>query len=102
MVISPVIYFKAVWIAAPLPKLLSICIPTYERNDLFDLCLSSIEDNLKELCDPEDIEVIISINDIGKEKKILIEKYIVLKTVSKVYQNKGNIGGDKNIVNLYF
>ena len=84
-----------------MPKLLSICIPTYERNDLFDLCLSSIEDNLKELCDPEDIEVIISINDVGKEKKILIEKYILLNTVSKVYQNKGNIGGDKNIINCY-
>lgn len=82
-------------------KLLSICIPTYERKDLFELCIASLDSNIKDIEDETEIEIIISINDSSRIKHNILNKYKSLEKILVIHQNSENIGGDQNIINCY-
>lgn len=82
-------------------KLLSICIPTFEREDLFKLCIESLERNIATIEKNTEIEVIVSINDSSKYKQSILNQYKILEDYLVVIQNSKNIGGDKNIINCY-
>ncbi len=82
-------------------KLLSICIPTYERNDLFELCIASLDRNIKDIEDETEIEIIVSINDSSSIKHDILHKYKSLEKILVIHQNSINIGGDQNIISCY-
>ena len=49
-------------------KLLSICIPTYQREDLFELCIKSLETNIIAMDENIELEILVSINDSSNYK----------------------------------
>ncbi len=82
-------------------KLLSICIPTYQREDLFELCIKSLETNIIAMDENIELEILVSINDSSNYKLDVLSKYKSLKQHLVIIQNSENIGGDKNIINCY-
>lgn len=82
-------------------KLLSICIPTFKRKDLFELCIESLERNIRRIKKDTDIEILVSINDSSHYKIDVLSKYKSLKQYLVINHNSENIGGDKNIIKCY-
>jgi glycosyltransferase involved in cell wall biosynthesis len=80
-------------------KLLSISIPTYNRAEYLDLCLSQI---CKQLPGKEHlIEVIVSDNASTDNTGEIVRKYIQQGSPVKYVRNGENIGMDGNIVQAY-
>jgi abequosyltransferase len=81
--------------------LLSICIPTYNREKCLDDCLLSITKQFIE--DPkllETIEVVISDNDSKDNTKALVEKYQERFNNIRYSKNESNIGFDRNLLKV--
>src|SRR5574337_126918 len=80
-------------------KLLSIAIPTYNRAEYLDLCLSQI---CKQLPGYESlIEVIVSDNASTDNTADIVDKFIKQGFAVRYVRNAQNIGMDGNIVQAY-
>ena len=77
--------------------ILSICIPTYNRADVLDLCLTSIVQNK---AFSEEIEVVISDNNSTDNTSSIALKYI--EKYQNVFYNRNsqNIGAEKNFIKV--
>lgn len=80
-------------------KILSICIPTYNRADFLLDCLNSIVEQFSDDAVLSQVEIVISDNysldNTGGVVKKFQEKY---KNI-KYFKNKSNIGFDRNLLN---
>lgn len=82
-------------------RVLSICIPTYNRANYLDNCLSSIKIQLSD--NPvlnNFIEVVVSDNNSTDNTKDIIEKYKNYFINFKYLTNESNIGFDLNVLNV--
>jgi abequosyltransferase len=78
--------------------LLSICIPTYNREKYLQECLESII--RQEEFNIEDIEIIISDNASQDNTKDLVHHYQTKYTNIRYYCNKENVGPLRNFMKL--
>lgn len=77
-------------------KILSICIPTYNRHDCLKQCLESI---ISQSVFPE-IEVVISDNASSDGTDVLIQSYLTRYPNIIYSQNKENLGFDRNMLQV--
>ena len=75
-------------------KILSICIPTFNRADLIDAALHSIENNL---IDQESVEVIICDNASEDNTQEIVNTYCDRIPNFRYHRNSSNIGPVKNV-----
>ncbi len=77
--------------------LLSICIPTYNRDKYLDLCLSQI---LKQIKPFENIiEILVSNNCSTDDTDTVVAKYMTEGYKINYIKNSENIGADRNVLN---
>ncbi|MFJ1322470.1 glycosyltransferase family 2 protein [Capnocytophaga canis] len=76
-------------------KLLSICIPTYNRAKILDEALGHINREMKNV-DIEEVEIFISDNNSPDETFEVVQKYVELGMSLKYSKNERNIGADGN------
>ena len=81
-------------------KILSICIPTYNRGWALDFSLKAIENELKTI-DYKDIEFIVSDNCSIDNTKGVVEKYIQAGIPIIYIRNETNLGADGNFVQCF-
>ena len=79
-------------------KLLSICIPTYNRMGYLDKLLANIGQQLDRFELHEKVEVIVSDNCSDDETSVLVKKYLNFVDYSR---NDKNIGPDANFLRLF-
>lgn len=79
-------------------KLLSICIPTFNRRDYLDRLLANIEKQLNSYHLHDKVEVLVSDNCSGDDTTSIAEKY---KSFIKYQRNETNIGPDANFLSLF-
>lgn len=77
------------------PLLLSICIPTYNREAELDLCLNSIYSQNTRM---QDFEVIVSDNASTDRTRDIVLKYQSRFTNLRYYRNEFNEGADSNFL----
>jgi glycosyltransferase involved in cell wall biosynthesis len=78
-------------------KLLSICIPTYNRCGSLDLLLNQISDLIKNY--DSDLEICISDNNSNDDTSAIIKKWIKIFPINH-YKNEKNIGFSRNVDKL--
>lgn len=79
-------------------KILSICIPTYNRAEKLDACLQRILEE-KESIDEKLVEIIVSDNCSNDETETVVKKYTKDLSIHYVKQ-ESNIGVTKNVISL--
>lgn len=85
--------------AASLPYLLTIAIPTYNRSKYLDLCLSNI---CKQMRGHEDsVEILVSDNCSLDSTSEVVRKYVSLGYPIVYIANQENIGPDRNFEQCY-
>lgn len=79
--------------------LLTIAIPTYNRAEYLDLCLSQICQQVP----PGDrrIEIIVSDNNSSDQTSAVVNKYVDRGHPVRYVKNQVNIGGDPNIIQCF-
>lgn len=81
--------------------LISVCIPTYNRDSYLDDCLKSIVDQFSDETVFNNIEIVISDNASTDSTKSIIDKYTKLfPDKIKYFRNNENMGFDKNLLNV--
>ena len=82
-------------------KLLSICIPTFNRGDLLAIQLENLITQIeKSEIDEKCIEILISDNNSTDNTKDKIQRF-TMKPYIKYFCNEENIGPDANFLNLF-
>jgi abequosyltransferase len=81
-------------------KLLSICIPTYNRADYLNICINSITSQYQDL-PVNQLEVIIIDNDSKDNTKEIVYSYINKGYGIQYIKNETNIGLDGNITKAF-
>lgn len=76
-------------------KLLSICIPTFNRKDELKICLDRLLENN---FDVNEVEIIIVDNNSNYDIYEELKEYQDKNSLIKVFKNSVNIGGNANIV----
>ncbi len=79
--------------------LLTIAIPTYNRADSLDLCLSMICGQLERY--REEVEVLVSNNCSPDHTDTVVEKYRARGYALTYIKNRENVGPDRNFVQCY-
>lgn len=79
-------------------KLLSICIPTFNRKDYLDRLLANIEKQLDTYRLHDKVEVLVSDNCSEDATMSVVEKY---NSFVKYQRNEVNIGPDANFLSLF-
>lgn len=77
-------------------KLLSICIPTYNRKDCLIQCLESIVNKQ----DLSEIEIVISDNASSDGTNEIMKEYLIKYPNIIYFRNDENIGFDKNVLKV--
>jgi glycosyltransferase involved in cell wall biosynthesis len=80
-------------------KLLTIAVPTFNRANCLDLCLSQITSQLHE-CEAE-VDLIISDNCSTDATQEIVSKYLSKYPDIKYIRNSENIGVDRNIIQCF-
>lgn len=75
-------------------KILSICIPTYNRANCLEECLNSIAKSIAGFED--DVEIVISDNASTDTTQKVVEKFCGTLSVIRYFRNVENIGGERN------
>lgn len=76
--------------------LVSLCIPTYNRSEVLDICIQSI---VNQKCFIENVEIVISDNASTDSTKEVVEKYILKYPNNIIYhRNEVNIGMEENFI----
>ena len=81
------------------PPILSICIPTYNRADLLDLCLATVLPQVAE--HSERVEVVIRDNASPDHTAEVIDRYEKDYSLSR-HRNVVNLGGLVNVLDIVF
>lgn len=81
-------------------KLLSICIPTYNRGQYLDTCLESIVDQIDNLIS-DSIEIVVVDNDSIDNTVEIVNKFINAGHNIEYVKNDSNIGLDGNITKAF-
>ena len=80
--------------------LLSICIPTYNRERCLKDCLGSIVGQFNDPGVLDQVEVVISDNASKDNTQVLVEGYQKKYANIKYFRNAENIGFDRNLLNV--
>lgn len=81
--------------------LLSLCIPTYNRDKFLNESINRIEKQISELDDPNIIEFIISDNCSTDTTSKVVEEHIQKGTNIRYIRNDKNLGMDGNFVSCF-
>ena len=84
-------------------KLLTISIPTYNRESYLEVCLQKIKQSFLKLSDSDRslITIFISDNSDNNDSMILVHSGILDGIDFIYYKNENNIGSDQNLANCY-
>lgn len=75
--------------------ILSICIPTWNRDQYLKVGLDRLEEQIKYIC-PDDIEIFVSDNCSSDNTKSVVKEFIDKGIQIKYNRNNENIGMDRN------
>lgn len=81
-------------------KLLSICIPTYNRSKYLKQCLESIVLQFEDKNVYEKVDVVISDNASTDNTTDVVKEFQNRFSNIKYFKNRSNLGVDKNILNI--
>ncbi|MBI3619776.1 glycosyltransferase family 2 protein [Candidatus Roizmanbacteria bacterium] len=79
-------------------KLISVCIPTYNRAKLLDNCLSTITSQFSNRNVYQAVEIVISNNNSVDNTEKVISNYMKKYSNIRCFKNKKTIQADKNII----
>ena len=83
----------------PTEKIISICIPTYNRSSYLDTCLEKVFSETKE-CEHL-VDILVSDNASVDNTKDIVDKYRSLGLDVKYFRQEKNLGTEKNFLSLY-
>ena len=78
--------------------ILTIGIPTYNRAEYLNICLSNI---CKEVGNDDRVEIIVSDNNSNDNTEQIVKNYMDIYGNISYHKNNENLGFDKNIRNIY-